>query len=141
MRSLAHLGLAGLLLATPAAAQALHGVEQFLVDGSAPRRVSDPDSPCGDSLFAALRARPLDSLSTREYAYFMMKSRECAEYRRAAGIDRHPPRTGISEWSGGDPDDGDSSGVAGLALFVAVISLAVAASAIYGLSHLFAWRG
>lgn len=41
-------------------------------------------SPCSDSLYIALSHRKLESLTEREYTYFMQKDKDCTEYRRVA---------------------------------------------------------
>lgn len=40
--------------------------------------------PCEDSLFVALGRRDLDSLSEREYAYFLEMQRQCGEWQQAS---------------------------------------------------------
>ena len=40
-------------------------------------------SPCADSLYVALKSRPLDDMSEREYEYFLQKDASCAEFQRA----------------------------------------------------------
>lgn len=47
-------------------------------------RVALGPSPCADSLYVALKARPIDSLSDREYRYMMERDRACMEYQRTA---------------------------------------------------------
>ena len=42
------------------------------------------NSPCEDSLFVALGKRDLDSLSEREYAYFLEMQRQCGAWNQAA---------------------------------------------------------
>lgn len=41
-------------------------------------------SPCSDSLYLALKARPLESLTDREYSYFADHDNACMEYQRTA---------------------------------------------------------
>ncbi|HEX2189606.1 MAG TPA: hypothetical protein VHG51_11940 [Longimicrobiaceae bacterium] len=38
-------------------------------------------SPCADSLYQVLRARPLVDLSEREYEYFMQREKACTDYQ------------------------------------------------------------
>lgn len=47
-----------------------------------PGQVAPEDSPCSDSLYVALQDKPLDSMTDREYAYFVEKDRACGEYQR-----------------------------------------------------------
>jgi hypothetical protein len=42
---------------------------------------SAPYSPCGDSLYVALKRRPVDSLSVREYALFSARDQLCLQAR------------------------------------------------------------
>ena len=39
-------------------------------------------NPCNDSTFVALKKNPINDMEQREYDYFMMMSKECAEYQR-----------------------------------------------------------
>jgi hypothetical protein len=41
--------------------------------------VTAAQSPCKDSLYLALKAKPLDSLTQREFNYYMVKAEECKE--------------------------------------------------------------
>lgn len=141
-----------LIDAPPPARGQAPGAEQFLVQSpamsvaiadSAP--VGTP-SPCDDPLLVQLKSRPLDSLSTREYEYFMQKTKECADYRKAVLIDPTPRKphtreqTGISSF---DPEPGelkdgpDSSGVTGLLVFISIVALSISIAALYGMAHLF----
>ncbi len=52
-----------------------------------PQRAASPwlevdRSPCDDSLYVALRGRPLGDLTEREYAYRMQYEQACTEYQR-----------------------------------------------------------
>jgi hypothetical protein len=38
-------------------------------------------SPCADSLYQSLRAKPLQDLSEREYEYFMQREKACTDYQ------------------------------------------------------------
>ncbi len=40
-------------------------------------------SPCYDSLYTVLKARPIAQMTDREFAYFNQKEKDCAEYRKA----------------------------------------------------------
>lgn len=64
-------------LARPAAAQ----------NGAAP-----PRNPCADSLYQALRARPLDALSEREYAYFQQREKACTDFQRFSALANQTPQ-------------------------------------------------
>lgn len=55
-------------------------------------------SPCEDSLFVALHARPLDSLSEREYEYFMEKERQCAGWKETTEIEE-TKKTAVSSYT------------------------------------------
>lgn len=140
-----------IVAATPAFAQA-PGVEQFLVQSPAvsvastdTARAGTP-SPCDDPVLVQLKARPLDSLSTREYEYFMQKTKECADHRRAVLLDPTPRKPHIREQTGissfdpepGDLEDGpDSGGVTGLLLAISLVALTISIAALYQLSHIF----
>ncbi|ODS29740.1 MAG: hypothetical protein SCARUB_05154 [Candidatus Scalindua rubra] len=39
-------------------------------------------NPCKDSLYLVLSKQDLNSLTDREYEYFMLKEKECSEYQR-----------------------------------------------------------
>lgn len=39
-------------------------------------------NPCNDSLFITLKKNSIDSLSKREYEYFLAKEKECADYNK-----------------------------------------------------------
>lgn len=85
-----------------------------------PRRKIVAPSPCSDSLYLALRARPLDSLTEREYAYFVARDRLCAQYQSGAGAEG-------SDDSGDMPSAG-SVGVTILAVLGSLVVLAVVAN-------------
>ncbi len=51
-------------------------------EGPAPAAVESRVSPCEDSLFVALKSKPLGSMTFTEYTYFMAKSGECFEHER-----------------------------------------------------------
>lgn len=73
-----------LLTTTGAHAQRLHGVEQFLIEDSpAAGRLLAPSasSPCDDSMFVALSARPAESLTSSERDALARLSAACAEAR------------------------------------------------------------
>jgi hypothetical protein len=103
----------------------LVGSAQFLVSATP----SALPSPCDDSLFATLQGRPLDSLSTREYEYFMLKTKECGEYRKAAmaGVGksastRRKRQVGISTFDDSAPEpDGDAVGL--FAITIGILGL------------------
>jgi len=44
--------------------------------------VTTAQSPCKDSLYLALKAKPLDSLTQREFNYYMVKAEECKEAKQ-----------------------------------------------------------
>jgi hypothetical protein len=108
---------------------------QFLVSTEA----APAPSPCDDSLLVSLQGRALDSLSAREYEYFMLKTKECGEYRKAAmagsGPERRSSRTrqvGISSFNDSAPEpDGNGLALLGVTLgilaLVAVISIGASA--------------
>lgn len=50
-----------------------------------------PASPCADSLYAALRAKPLQELSEREYQYFMQREKACTDYQTLNRLVNEPP--------------------------------------------------
>ncbi len=39
-------------------------------------------NPCNDKLFVHLQKKNLDSMTTREYDYYIQKSKECGEYAK-----------------------------------------------------------
>ena len=39
-------------------------------------------NPCRDKKYLELKEKDLDSMSTREFEYFILKEKECSEYRR-----------------------------------------------------------
>lgn len=49
-----------------------------------------PDStatdPCLDRQYLELKARDLDEMTEREYAYFMQRDQACTEYRRSSVV-------------------------------------------------------
>jgi hypothetical protein len=54
-----------------------------IADGTPPDDTTQPPSPCTDSLYVVLKARPLDSLSDREYRYLIERDKACAEYQQS----------------------------------------------------------
>lgn len=42
------------------------------------------NSPCSDSLYVSLKAKPLLEMSDREYGYFMQKDAACGEFQKTA---------------------------------------------------------
>lgn len=44
--------------------------------------INKKDNPCKDSLYMVLKKIPLDSMSQREYEYYILKEKECSEYRK-----------------------------------------------------------
>lgn len=40
-----------------------------------------PGSPCSDSLYVALQEKPIEQLSTSEYAYFRRQDTACREWK------------------------------------------------------------
>lgn len=121
----------------------LLGSAQFLVSSEA----APAPSPCDDSLFVSLQGRALDSLSAREYEYFMLKTKECGEYRKAAmagGGKGTPSRTteqvGISTFSGHSSEN-DGNGVAMVALVVGVVAIVLVISLASGLNDMFSIFG
>ncbi len=51
-------------------------------EGSSPAQAESPVSPCEDSLYVALKSKPVGSMTFAEYTYFMAKSGECYEHER-----------------------------------------------------------
>jgi len=46
-------------------------------------------NPCNDEKYLKLKKKDLDSMSTREFEYFILKAKECAEHRKnAAGVQK-----------------------------------------------------
>ena len=41
------------------------------------------DNPCEDSEFINLKSKDINEMSDREYEYFMLKSKECADYNNS----------------------------------------------------------
>ncbi|MCE9627338.1 MAG: hypothetical protein K8R56_05430 [Candidatus Eisenbacteria bacterium] len=82
MKVLTTLVLLLLLTVTGAHAQRLHGVEQFLVEAP-PGILALATSPCDDSLFVTLKARPAESWTASERAYVERLSVECGAARAA----------------------------------------------------------
>lgn len=39
------------------------------------------ESPCNDSLYLVLKKVPLESMSERQYTYFIQKDKECASFQ------------------------------------------------------------
>lgn len=39
-------------------------------------------SPCNDSLYQALKKVPLESMTEREYQYFLQKAMACSEFQK-----------------------------------------------------------
>ena len=42
------------------------------------------ETACNDPLYLSLKAKSIDSMTDREFAYFQMKDRECEEARASA---------------------------------------------------------
>jgi hypothetical protein len=57
----------------------LRAVLVLLVSVASMEAQTAPSSACGDSLYLALRRKPLDSMSTREYALFQERDRACVQ--------------------------------------------------------------
>jgi hypothetical protein len=51
------------------------------------------ESPCADSLYQALSAKPLDDMSEREYEYFRVRERACLEHQARAALVNQPRAT------------------------------------------------
>ena len=51
-------------------------------DGSSLAQAESSASPCEDSLYVALKSKPVGSMTLAEYTYFMEKNGECYEYER-----------------------------------------------------------
>lgn len=49
-----------------------------------------PASPCADSLYQALRTKPLNDLTEREYEYFKQREKTCTEFQRLAALANRP---------------------------------------------------
>lgn len=57
-------------------------------------------SPCADSLYQSLRAKPLQDLSDREYEYFMQRENACTEYQTLNRLVNAPrPAAPATDWS------------------------------------------
>ena len=56
--------------------------DSLAVEGLSAAPADSPVSPCEDSLFVALKSKPLGSMTFTEYTYFMAKSGECFEHER-----------------------------------------------------------
>lgn len=147
MKPLPFVSVLVLLIAATGVAHAqsprLVGAAQFLVSSEA----APPPSPCDDSLFVSLQGRSLDSLTTREYEYFMLKTKECGEYRKAAwagGGKKAPAGTteqvGISSFSA-PSEKHDGSALAAVAIVVGVAALIMTVSLAAGLNDMFSIFG
>lgn len=63
----------------------------FSVFSCAPSLAQDvPASPCADSLYQALRSKPLEGLSEREYEYFMQREKACTDHQRLTALVTQP---------------------------------------------------
>jgi hypothetical protein len=51
-------------------------------EGARAATAGSQSSPCEDSLFVALKSKPIGSMTPVEYTYFMAKSGECFEYEK-----------------------------------------------------------
>lgn len=72
--------------------------------------------PCKDSLYLSLKKIKLDSMSTREYEYYLSKEKECAEYNKVL-LQNEPAEKLADQYS-------SNSGVwIGLAIISLVISI------------------
>lgn len=40
-------------------------------------------SPCSDSLYVVLKAKTIEQMTDREFAYFNQKEKDCSEFRKA----------------------------------------------------------
>lgn len=49
-------------------------------------------SPCADSLYQSLRAKPLRELSEREYEYFMQREKACTDFQTLNRLVNAPPQ-------------------------------------------------
>ncbi|MCE9627339.1 MAG: hypothetical protein K8R56_05435 [Candidatus Eisenbacteria bacterium] len=143
MKPLRFVSVLVLMLCAAGVAQAqsprLVGAAQFLVSSEA----ATAPSPCDDSIFVSLQGRALDSLSTREYEYFMLKTKECGEYRKAAlaGGGKSAPagtteQVGISSFSA-PAEKHDGSALAAVAIVVGVAALILTISLASGLHDMF----
>lgn len=70
---------------------------------SADHAMKATPSPCSDSLYVALQSRPIETMTEREYAFFMQKDRECAEFRKSREEVREANRaaSNAEAWAGG----------------------------------------
>lgn len=47
---------------------------------SSPAAWPEAETPCGDPLFVALKSRPMETLTPKEFEYFLAQKRACYDY-------------------------------------------------------------
>lgn len=61
-------------------------------------------SPCADSLYQALRGKPLQDLSEREYEYFMQREKACTDFQTLNRLVNEPKTAPAARPSSGRPE-------------------------------------
>jgi hypothetical protein len=75
---------------------------QIAVSGCAPAMQQanqpDPNSPCNDPTYVALKARPVDQLTIREYERLRDLDKTCIDYLAVTELDRDRRERGRTMW-------------------------------------------
>jgi hypothetical protein len=85
-------------------------------------------NPCNDSLFSALKRKPLDSLSEREYRYLSDKNAICNQFQLTEALNRQQikiEQIGNKEPYAGSQINQKSESVKAAAAMIAALSFAV----------------